>query len=91
MIDLTTAILFIVVFTLVYVYRKTTPHSSLPPGPKGWPFVGFLDMIYFGANNRFHVKTAEWGKQYGGLYSKYQGLNNHIFIKLLSLLINTWI
>ena len=70
MLDLTTVALFPVgvVFALTYLYWKGRVPPSLPPGPPGLPFIGHLGLIAKG--KKLHVITDEWGKQYGGLFSK---------------------
>ena len=57
------------VLATTYFYLKGRPPSNMPPGPKGWPFIGHLN-ICFEQEKQLHVKTDEWGKQYGGLYSE---------------------
>ena len=57
------------VLATTYFYLKGRPPSNMPPGPKGWPFIGHLNLC-FEQEKQLHVKTDEWGKQYGGLYSE---------------------
>ena len=71
MLDITTLVILVIVFVLTYLYLKARVPKGLPPGPKGWPFIGHLDLIYYGNEKKMHVLTADWGKQYGGLYSMY--------------------
>ena len=68
--DASIVFLFAVVFAATYFYLKGRPPSNMPPGPKGWPFIGHLNLC-FEQEKQLHVKTDEWGKQYGGLYSEY--------------------
>ena len=70
MIDFGTALLFLFAFKITYFYLKGRPPSSMPPGPKGWPFIGHLNVCYK-QEKQLHIKTDEWGKQYGGMYSEY--------------------
>ena len=58
------------VLATTYFYLKGRPPSCMPPGPKGWPFIGHLNLLCFKQETPLHVKTDEWGKQYGSLYSE---------------------
>ena len=69
----TTTAVILPVFVLTYLYLKARPPSTMPPGPQGWPFIGHLDQIYNASTTKepLHKLTDRWGKQYGGLFSKF--------------------
>ncbi|TCD66168.1 hypothetical protein EIP91_001722 [Steccherinum ochraceum] len=58
-------IVSVTVLYLVYRTYQTNRHGPLPPGPKGWPLVGYLDM----PKTYFWTKHAELGQTYGDIVS----------------------
>jgi hypothetical protein len=59
--SLTDLLLLVTGIAFLYWVTKKTPHS-LPPGPKGWPFVGNLLDI---PKETFYKKYSEWAQMYG--------------------------
>ncbi|KAL4267769.1 cytochrome P450 family protein [Pleurotus pulmonarius] len=44
--------------------RKQRLPAPLPPGPKGWPILGNIDVL---PSDQVWIKYAELGRQYGGI------------------------
>ncbi|XP_071790637.1 cytochrome P450 2U1-like [Asterias amurensis] len=78
-----TAKLVILVFTsvwlLVWVIREylSKPSLNLPPGPRGWPFLGILPSLGMSAP---HERLAEVAAKYGGLFTCYFGVHRVVVL-----------
>lgn len=69
-IDLTTALVFIVVFLLVW-HWISTPGDQIP-GPFALPFIGNLPM-FFGMRQRSHIELLKLKEKYGDVFRVYVG------------------
>lgn len=69
---LTTVFLF-----LYFLLKRNKYISSLPPGPKGWPFVGNIFQIN-PVDPR--ITFVEWHKKYGPIYTVWLGMEPNIFV-----------
>jgi len=54
----------IILITSHYISNKQA-RQSLPPGPKGWPFIGHA----FGLGKYAHRTLTEWSREYGPIIS----------------------
>ena len=62
---LSLALLGCFVFLVYRAWRSRTPRDvSLPPGPKGTPFLGFIRDI---PHDYAWLTYADWAKRYGGI------------------------
>ena len=84
---LITAGIFLVIF---WWMRQHAKYQNLPPGPNGWPLLGYLPnlgiSLYRSGKQPFHL-FADLANKYGKVYSMYLGsrlviiLNGHEEIK----------
>ncbi|CAD5113963.1 DgyrCDS3126 [Dimorphilus gyrociliatus] len=61
-------ILFLLLLGYFFIL-KVNYWKRLPPGPRGYPFIGVLLAL----KNRPHVVLQKWWKKYGDIYSCYMG------------------
>ena len=55
---------------LAWLYWRSGPAGlPLPPGPRGWPLVGCIDIL----TPDMHLTLTDMGRQYGDVYSFYIG------------------
>ena len=57
---------FVLLLT-IYFFQSRKP-AGLPPGPKAWPIIGNLNLVY--KNEYFHNTLDELSAKYGGLFSE---------------------
>ncbi|KAM7516168.1 hypothetical protein LguiA_005751 [Lonicera macranthoides] len=57
-------LLFIVPLLFLFLFSRFNRKLPYPPGPKGWPVIGNMDMV----SQLTHRGLAKLAKQYGGLF-----------------------
>ncbi|EEB95713.1 hypothetical protein MPER_05275 [Moniliophthora perniciosa FA553] len=64
--SITLVLLFFLAWLVLKIVRVGRRESYLPPGPPTIPILGNLHVFPTASP---HIKFAEWGQQYGGIYS----------------------
>ena len=76
--DLLTILLLLVITILIKMLLKGRKPKGMPPGPRTWPFLGNLNLLFH--RDDIHVITAELGKKYDGMFSEYINCNFTYFM-----------
>ncbi|XP_006818574.1 cytochrome P450 1A1-like [Saccoglossus kowalevskii] len=78
-IDYTWTAAFTAVFAIVfgvYWFSRSKKQYNLPPGPKGWPFVGML----YNLGDTPHIQFMEMAKKFGNVFSMKVGTQRVIVL-----------
>ena len=71
MIDITTILLFAVVFLITAWLFSGRSYKNLPPGPPGIPFFGHI--LEASGNKKFYLQLTKYSKKYGNVFSLFYG------------------
>ena len=74
--DLSTILISFGIFLAFFLWLRKQKYSNLPPGPTGWPLLGYIPNLGYGmykTGRQPYQLMADLTNKYGKVYSMYIG------------------